>query len=122
MSNPRSGDGEPPREAPTSDGADVARYSSSHKLKSSHAEHPLPKVVLERVAMRPTIRIDRPTNRVPGGRVVVPLLLLIGAVVLVLAALRRWGAGQKVDALQTNPSASALVPVDVPPPPRPPSK
>ncbi len=110
MSNPGSRDGEPPREAPTSDGADVARYSSSHKLKSSHAEDPLPKVVLERPPMRPTIRIDRPTKRVPGGRVVLPLFLLIALAFLALAALRRWGAGQKVDAVQANPSASALVP------------
>ena len=116
MSNQSSQDDEPPRDAPTSDGADIARYSSSHKLQLSHAEDPLPKVVLDRAPMRPTVRV-RTSTRVSGSRVVLPLLLLIAAAFLGLAALRRWGATQKIDALIANPSASGLVPVDAPRPP-----
>jgi hypothetical protein len=107
MGNDGSGDEHSPREAATSDGADNARYSSSHKLHASHAEEPLPKVVLDRVPMRPTVRIDR--QRVAGRRVLVPFFLILAAVFLTLVALRRWGATQKVDAARANPSASALV-------------
>jgi hypothetical protein len=114
MSNDGSRDEHSPREAPTSDGADNARYSSSHKLQASHAEEPLPKVVLDRPPMRPTVRIDRLTKRVAGRRVVGPFFLLLAATFLTLVVLRRWGATQKVDAARENPRASALVPVDTP--------
>ncbi len=112
MSDSDSHDTREPREAPLSDGADVAHYSSSHKLQPAHeaGPHP-PKVVVEKPRPRPTVRIDRLGTVEPtrGRKVVIALIVVIVLLLAGFLAMRRWAIHLKADAVRANPSASALV-------------
>jgi hypothetical protein len=102
-------------------------YHAQHGLHPAQLTPvPEPKVIVERVAQSPTLRLDRsklpsfqpapkraePTVEIPraqGPRVLIALFSAVLVVFGIFIGLRLWSVKQREDAMATDPTASELV-------------
>jgi hypothetical protein len=119
----------PPRLSPDSSGKAAVAYHVQHGLHpAQETPVPEPKVIVERVAQMPTLRIDRsklpnlppaaqprraePTVDIPkaqGPRVLIALFSAVLVVFGIFVAAKLWSVRQKQNAVAADPTASALV-------------
>jgi hypothetical protein len=120
----------PPRSAPDSSGKAAVAYHAQHGLHPGQVTPvPEPKVIVEKVALMQTLRLDRsklppavqaataprraePTVEIPraqGPRVLVALFSAVLVVFGIFIVLKLWSVKQKQNAVATDPTATALV-------------